>query len=423
MTSDARLPVRRRIRVGVRRTFSALVLSGLVVVGSAACASDGDGSTGAPSTTSTTLPPEDAATLEVAATLDGAAMAMAVRPGDEDAVYLAIRRGTVVRAVLGSEGSPGEVSDPVLDFADDVSQGPEQGLLGIAFSPDGSRLYTSYNDQTGDSVLDEYEVSGRRANATVDPSTRREVLRVERDPDSFHNGGNIVFGPDGYLYYALGEGGGLQAGVDNGQDPTTLLGKILRIDPTAATRPYAVPDDNPLVGTGGGNRPEVWLWGVRNPWRYSFDRATGDLWVADVGEQRIEEVDFLPADADGGNAGRGANLGWAEMEGNRPFEGGQEPADHTPPIFTYRHADGGCAVIGGYVYRGEAVPELDGTYLYVDRCRQRLAGLRQAFGQVSEELDLGATPERTNSLGEDADGEVYLLQQSGDVLRVTGTGP
>lgn len=397
-----------------------MALTALVVL--SACSS-GDGGTDATTApTTTTLLPADAAPLELAATLDGAAMAMAVRSGDEGAVYLAIRRGSVVRAVLGSEGSPAVVSDPVLEFADDVSLGPEQGLLGIAFSPDGRRLYVSYNDRSGDSVLAEYRVSGARDDATVDPSSRREVLRVERDPDSFHNGGNIVFGPDGYLYYALGEGGGLQAGVDNGQDPATLLGKILRIDPTGSTRPYAVPPDNPLVDVDGA-APEVWLWGVRNPWRYSFDRTTGDLWVADVGEQRIEEVNLLPAEAEGGDAGRGANLGWAEMEGDRPYDGGQEPEDHTAPIFTYRHADGGCAVIGGYVYRGEAIPDLDGAYLYVDRCRQRLEGLRQAFGAVSEELDLGATPERTNSLGQDADGELYLLQQSGHVFRITGSQP
>ncbi len=424
--------------------LAATALTALVACGSG----DGDGgepaAAPAPTTTTidpevrpvTTLPPDsrpeppaagpaDLANVDlsletVADVADLPVMAMAVRPGDDDGVYLAVRSGVVVR--LDVTDPSAEASEPLVDFSDDVAATGERGFLGLAFSPDGRRLYTSYTNRTGDNTLDEYRVSGTGADTTVDVASRREVMRLERDPASDHNGGNIAFGPDGYLYYAIGEGGGVYADVDNGQDLSTLLGKILRIDPTEGDTPYGVPEDNPYIDTPGA-RPEIWISGVRNPWRFSFDSLTGDLWIGDVGEQKVEEVDFLPADADGLDAGRGANLGWALMEGDQVFEDGEEPADHTPPIFAYTHADGGCTVIGGYVDRGTDLPGLQGAYLFVDRCLMQVHALVERNGEVVDEADLAEVPQGTVSFGEDAAGRLYLLQQSGEVLRLVSGPP
>jgi glucose/arabinose dehydrogenase len=332
-------------------------------------------------------------------------MALVTRPGT-DALYLAERAG-VVRPLDG-----GDLGDPVLDISDDVVTDGERGLLDIEFSPDGGTLYVHYSlAPDGDTRVDAYTMAGER----VDTGSRRELLAVE-DPFPNHNGGDIEVGPDGYLYIALGDGGGGGDPEGNGQDTQALLGKILRIDPGAPAggRAYGIPADNPFAD-GQGGAPEVWIYGARNPWRLAFDPATDDLWIADVGQNSVEEIDLLPA-ADGG--GRGANLGWNEMEGSEPFEGGENPEGAVLPIFEYDRDDGGCSVTGGVVYRGSAIPGLVGAYLFTDYCDGRIRAIRVAGGQTVDDHAFDASGSELVSFGVDAAGEVYVLSLGGQIYRI-----
>ncbi len=337
-------------------------------------------------------------------------IAMAVRPGEDDRVYVAERAG-VVRDLSLDDGS----SDVVLDISDQTTTDAERGLLGIVVDPDGAHLYVSYTNGDGDSRIDEYPVG---EDGGVDADARRIVFALDQ-PFANHNGGHLAFGPDGLLYVGFGDGGARADPLLAGQDRGQLLGSILRIDPRGVDgSAYAVPSDNPYVGQEGA-RPEVWLKGVRNPWRFTFDRATGDLWIGDVGQDAIEEIDLLPAEDDGRGAGRGANLGWNEMEGDQPFEGGVAPRDATPPVFTYRHADGGCSVTGGYVYRGSALPELYGAYLFADYCAGVLTALAVEDGRVVDDAAILPTPiTGPISFGEGPDGELYVLTQPGGLFRI-----
>jgi len=331
--------------------------------------------------------------------------ALVARPGTST-LYVAERPGRV-RPITDLQ-----VGEPVLDISDDVVTDVEQGLLGIEFSSDGATLYVSYSlAPDGDTRVDAYTMAGD----AVDPASRRELLAVDQ-PFPNHNGGDLAIGPDGYLYFGLGDGGSGGDPEGNGQDTQALLGKILRIDPTTPSdgKEYGIPADNPFAD-GADGAPEVWLYGVRNPWRFSFDAETGDLWIADVGQEAIEEIDLLPA-ADGG--GKGANLGWNEMEGAHPFEGGSNPEGAVLPLFEFDHSDGGCAVTGGVVYRGEAIPALTGAYLFTDYCDGRLRGVRAAEGAVAEEHTFAAEAAELVSFGEDAAGEVYVLSLDGTIYRV-----
>jgi glucose/arabinose dehydrogenase len=300
----------------------------------------------------------------------------------------------------------GEVdSSPVLDLSDVVSQGGEQGLLGLAFSPDGARLYTNHTDLDGHTHVTEWTMRGGR----VDPGSRRQVLFVEQPFDN-HNGGHLAFGPDGYLYIGLGDGGSGGDPMGNAQSLDTLLGKMLRIDPRPqGARPYGIPDDNPFVGRADA-RPEIWAFGLRNPWRYSFDRDTGDLWIGDVGQGAREEVDRLPA-----GSGGGQNLGWDRLEGTLPFEG-EEPPDAVPPVFDYGR-DRGRTVIGGFVYRGGRIPGLVGAYVFGDLFVSDLRTVRIEGGEARES-ELGVAVENLASFGEDAAGELYAVSLSGPVFRI-----
>jgi glucose/arabinose dehydrogenase len=339
----------------------------------------------------------------------GSLSALAAHPDTGD-LFLAQRDGAIV--VYEPEG--GEVTEPVLDLTDETEASGEQGLLGLAIAPTGDFLYAHFTNNDGDTRLWEFPLDGR----TVDASGRRELLALEQ-PYPNHNGGELSFGPDDHLYLALGDGGSGGDPHDAGQDREILLGKILRIDP-AAGDPYGIPADNPFAD--GGGAPEVWLFGVRNPWRFSWDRDNGDLWIADVGQDQIEEIDRLPAEDDG-TAGRGANLGWNRMEGDEPFSG-EEPAGHVGPVFTYTHEEG-CSVTGGYVYRGERLAFLDGVYVFGDFCTSQLWGLRLGdSGTVTERIDLGVNPGGNElvSFGQDLDGELYVLTQSGTLYRLDPAG-
>ena len=296
---------------------------------------------------------------------------------------------------------------PILDLAGDVSLGGEQGLLGIAFSPDGAFLYVNYTDVAGDTRIVEFAMR----DGLADVSSRREVLAVVQ-PYPNHNGGNLAFGPDGYLYVGLGDGGSGGDPQGNGQSLSTLLGKMLRIDPRpTAQGPYGIPPDNPFVGAPGA-RPEIWAYGLRNPWRYSFDRATGDLWIGDVGQSEWEEVDMQPASSSGGE-----NYGWNGREGAHPFASDGLAPGWVDPVYDYSHRDGGCVVIGGAVYRGQALPSLAGLYVFADVCLGVLETLRIDDGEVAHG-QLGLSVPGISAFGEDARGELYVLSLEGGIFRL-----
>jgi glucose/arabinose dehydrogenase len=332
-------------------------------------------------------------------------VALAVRPGVGD-LWVAERDGRV-RTLAG---------ELALDITELVGTEGEGGLLGLTFLADGERLVVSYTDRRGDSVVADYRMVGDEA----DPTTERVLLRVDQ-PYSNHNGGQVTLGPDGFLYIGLGDGGSGGDPHGNGQDTTTLLGSILRIDPgqQSGETAYDVPSDNPFAD-GADGRPEIWLWGVRNPWRFSFDRANGDLWIGDVGQNAIEEVDHLPAD--GGTAGRGLNLGWRVYEGNEVFDPeAAAPPDAVFPVFTYTHDQGRCSVTGGHVYRGTAIPDLDGVYVFGDYCSGELLGLREvADGVLVSNLVTDRPVGNLISFGEDAEGELHILAADGSIYRLDG---
>ncbi len=339
--------------------------------------------------------------------------AMAARPGSRT-LYVTQQDGMVWSLRDGKRSDT-----PVVDLTPRVSQdGGERGLLGIAFSPDGSKLYLYYNDRSGDIQVDELAMNRRNAVA----SSRRNVLAVDHPPVPNHNGGQLAFGPDGYLYIGLGDGGGAgdtgsgHAPGGNGQSLGTLLGKILRIDPTpTATAPYSVPVDNPFVGVDGA-RPEIWAYGLRNPWRFSFDRSNGDLWIGDVGESRYEEIDHVPA-TNGRDAGKGDDFGWNRLEGDHPFAG-KAPADAVAPVEEIPHGTGACAVVGGFVYRGAKIPGLGGTYLYTDNCDGTIRLLEPDGTGGVRAVESGLKVSSPSSFGESNRGTLYVLSLSDGIYRI-----
>ncbi|MBH0241994.1 PQQ-dependent sugar dehydrogenase, partial [Streptomyces cavourensis] len=308
--------------------------------------------------------------------------------------------GTV--RILGDSG----LSDPVLDISAETTTDGERGLLGVAFAPEFTHFYISYTDLEGTSTIDEFAVE----DGELRPDTRRTVLTQEQ-PYANHNGGDIKFGPDGYLYIAFGDGGSGGDPHGNGQNLDTLLGKLLRIDPRGA-EPYAVPADNPFVAQEGA-KDEIWSYGLRNPWRFSFDAGTGDLLIGDVGQSEWEEIDWAPADSEGGE-----NYGWSSMEGNHPFRGGTEPANHVPPVHEYDRSGLGCSVTGGFVYRGKAIEALAGSYVYSDYCDGTLRTLKIENGEVTAEGDLGVQGGEVISFVEAGDGELYVLSIGGQIHRL-----
>jgi glucose/arabinose dehydrogenase len=352
-----------------------------------------------------------ALTLEEVARVDSP-VALAAHP--VSGAMLVAAQGGIVFSITDCMLDP----VPVLDLSGEVSDGNEQGLLGLAISPDGSRLYVDFTDRDGDTRIVEFALA---ANPPVaDPATRREVLFVDQ-PFANHNGGQLAFGPDGYLYIALGDGGSQGDPDGNGQRLDTLLAKILRIDPATpaadGSLPYTVPSDNPFASgrapDGSEARPEIWAYGLRNPWRFSFDRSTGDLWIGDVGGKVAEEIDVEPA-----GSGGGRNYGWSIAEGS---SGVDDAPGAIAPLVSIDHADNDvCSVIGGYVYRGSAIRGLVGTYLSGDFCRPALYGLRSDPAGVLTEgpTELGLSVDRLTSFGEDLDGEIWLTSRQGGVYRL-----
>jgi glucose/arabinose dehydrogenase len=293
------------------------------------------------------------------------------------------------------------------------SQGLEEGLLGLAFDPgyrDNGHFYVYYSVTfPRRSVLSRFSVSATDSNL-ADPGSERVIMEFAQ-PYANHNGGHIAFGPDGYLYLGLGDGGSRGDPRRNGQNPGTLLGSILRIDVRSGTgtQTYAIPADNPFVGVDGA-RPEIWAYGLRNPWRFSFDRETGDLWAGDVGQNEIEEIDLIRP---------GLNYGWNVTEGTSCFTNQDcDTGGFEPPVAEYGH-DKGCSVTGGYVYRGARLPSLNGAYVYGDFCSGRLWALRYDGSDVVDHVELDDTTLRVSSFGEDEAGELYILSLDGGIYRLT----
>lgn len=335
--------------------------------------------------------------------------ALTGRPGAET-LYVAEKPGRV-RTL-----SDGALDDTVaLDITDEVgAEGNEQGLLGLTFSPNGEMLVLYFTDRDGDVRVVEYAMSGDE----IDAGSARELLRIDQ-PQTNHNGGQLAFGPDGFLYVGVGDGG---AGGDEGpghrsggnaQSTEELLGKILRIDPSpdpATGAAYSIPADNPFAN--GGGRGEIFALGLRNPWRFSFDADNGDLWIGDVSQNEWEEIDWLAAGSE-----PGANFGWRRREGTREFSG-DAPDGAVEPVFEYDHADGNCSVTGGYVYRGRAIPALGGAYVFADYCAGEVRALTAPNGELSAERFLGVDVAQITSFGEDIDGELYVLSDEGGVYRL-----
>jgi len=364
-----------------------------------ACSSDGESS-----------PPPVALDLALEPVAAGFDFPLLLTAPAGDSRLFVVEKGGLIKVVK----SGAVLATPFLDVSSLVSSGGEQGLLGLAFDPQyatNGRFFISYTNRTGDNVLASYQVS-----ADADRADANGVIRLTvGQPYDNHNGGHIVFGPDGYLYMGIGDGGSGGDPQGHGQDRNDLLGSILRLDVSGATG-YAVPAGNPLVGVAG-TRGELWDWGLRNPWRFSFDRSTGDLYIGDVGQDSREEIDVSTATSGGG---KGVNYGWNIMEGMQCYDAGScDMTGFTLPVLDYSHSDG-CSVTGGYVYRGAAIPGLVGTYFYSDYCGGWIRSFKYAGGAVTEagSWDALAPGGGVPSFGEDAAGELYVLSTAGGVYRI-----
>lgn len=330
------------------------------------------------------------------------------RPGDER-VYVIEQRGVIVAV------DPSGDKTAVLDIRTRVnSEGGERGLLSAVFDPaDPTRLFVDYTRGDGASVVEEYAFPVPFEKADNDPI---QILLIQGQPFANHNGGQLAFGPDGMLYVGLGDGGGGGDPQNNGQNTSTWLGSILRLD-VSARRGYVSPPGNPFAA--GGGAPEIWAYGLRNPWRFSFDGD--DLYIADVGQGRIEEIDVVDS-----RAAAGANFGWKVLEGGQCYPSGAacSGADRgfVDPVYSYDHSAGRCSVTGGYVYRGAAYPSLWGAYVFGDFCTGEVIALRVADGAVTEVRNFGALTARISTFGVDQTGQIYVANLAdGTVLKVVTT--
>jgi glucose/arabinose dehydrogenase len=385
----------------IRRVSAALALAAFALA--AGCGNGSDSGTTAASTAA--QPPEGGKVrLEKVGDFEQPVY-VTQPPGDED-LYVVEREGTV-RIVRGGK----VVSEPALDIRDQVdADGEEQGLLSIAFAPDfqTSRLaYAYYTGNDQDQYVFEYSV---RDDGTIDPASARRVMQMD-DFASNHNGGLLLFGPDRRLYIGTGDGGIADDPERNGQDLGALLGKILRIDPKqAGDKPYSSPGDNPFAHRSGA-RPEICEYGLRNPWRFSFDRRTGALMIGDVGQDTQEELDYLPA---GGICGN--NFGWSAFEGTNRFNPDQTAPKAVSPMLAYGR-DRGCSVSGGFVVRDPSLPALAGRYVYGDFCEGRLRSLLPG-PRARGDRSLGIEVPSLSSFGEDNAGHVYAVSLEGPVYRL-----
>jgi glucose/arabinose dehydrogenase len=327
--------------------------------------------------------------------------------GDGTGRIFVVEQGGTIRSI----GSDGDLSD-FLDISDRVQWGGEMGLLSVAFHPDfesNGRLFVDYTDDDLITVVSEFTVPGDPLSAAADPSSER-VLFEQQQPAANHNGGQLAFGPDGYLYIGFGDGGGAGDTYGNSQKKDSWLAKILRIDVDAGA-PYSIPADNPFVDDTDF-LPEIWAWGMRNPWRFSFDRETGELWAGDVGQDDWEEVDVIRS---------GGNYGWVQVEGMHCYEPGCDRSAYEAPVWEYPHSQG-ISITGGFVYRGCVMPDLVGSYVfsdfnYFDSPLWSLSWDGETASQGP--LDLNSTGTLISSFGEDEQGEILIADYSdGRVLRI-----
>jgi glucose/arabinose dehydrogenase len=328
--------------------------------------------------------------------------------GDRRRLFVVEQRGRIRVVVNGHK-----LARPFLDIRRSVLAGGERGLLSMAFPRDyarSRRFYVYFTGRNGDIHIQEFRRSAANANRAL-ARTRRNVLTIAHHAFPNHNGGQLQFGPDGLLYAGVGDGGSEGDPNRYGQNLGVLYGKLLRIDPRASGgRPYTVPDSNPFVGRSGV-RPEIYAYGLRNPWRFSFDRSTGAITIGDVGQGAIEEIDHEPRDG-----AAGVNFGWSAFEGRSRYNGGSAP-DAVPPVIQHTHADGWCSIVGGYVMRDASVPALLGRYVYGDLCQPRLYAARLRSHSASDRR-LGLTVPELVSFGEDAASNVYAVSLSGPVYRI-----
>jgi glucose/arabinose dehydrogenase len=331
--------------------------------------------------------------------------------GDTERLFI-VEQGGTVRIVQNGTLLPA----PFLDISTSISSGGERGLLGLAFDPDyatNGRFFVHYTDVAGNTRVSMLLRSSADPNL-ADPASEQLVLAAEQ-PYPNHNGGQLSFGPDGFLYLGLGDGGSGGDPEGRGQDLTDLLGSILRLDVHGAT-PYTIPADNPFAGRTDVH-PEIWSYGLRNPWRFSFDRASGDLYIGDVGQSAWEEIDVSPASEGGG---KGINFGWNVMEGKHCYSTSScNQAGLALPVLEYDHGQG-CSITGGHVYRGAAIPEIQGHYFYGDYCGGWVRSIRIDADTITQHYQWPALAPggSITSFGEDAAGELYVVSAGGQVFRI-----
>lgn len=368
---------------------------------------------GADETPQAAVPDVGSITLSLEAVVEGLDMPVFVTHAGDGSHRLFILE-KVGRIQLLQDGRVADA--PFLDITGQVSLGNEQGLLGLAFAPDfatSGRFFINYTDRSGDTIVARYTVAADDPNR-ADPASATQILKLDQ-PAPNHNGGMLAFGPDDMLWIGAGDGGAANDAFGNGQNPTALLGKMLRLDVTTDSEAaYTIPADNPWIDAGWNGQDvadEVWAVGMRNPWRYSFDRRTGDLWIADVGQNRLEEVNFVPAGSPGG-----LNFGWPIMEGNSCFHSPDcDPRGLVLPVVDYPH-EGHCSVTGGYVYRGTAVPAWEGVYFYGDFCSSVVWAIAPDGDGGWSNAEIARTDLTLSSFGEDEAGELYVTDMRDGVV-------
>jgi len=373
---------------------------------------DTTGTTGGPgSTGSTTVARPAAAPPPTQAQLDSVKLHWEQVATAEYPTVVAFRGKTMY--VGEREGRVRPVKDgkaldpPALDWSAEVGTEGEGGLIGMTFSRDGNTLYLHYTDKKADTRVMAFTVKGD----AVDVNSKRQLLTLDQ-PEEVHNGGGMLVDEQGMLWIAFGDGGERNAKRKVAQELDNLFGKLIRIDPRPdGDKPYRIPPDNPFVGRQGV-RPEIWAYGLRNPWRFSFDRATGDVWIGDVGEHGAEEIDYIRS----GTSGQ--NFGWPAFEGTKVFTKSLSAPGHVPPLKSIARTGGFCAVTGGYVYRGKALPALVGAYLYTDVCTGVIYLMSQQDGKVVAERKMTKLLDQLVSFAEDADGELYVMSLVGQVWKL-----